>query len=356
MIEEINFFKKNFSEKDITDFIDLSINDNLRSEGMKDQKNVRWKFIENPLGPANYFFFKNKDKIVGRILSAHYPGKLVLNKKHVAYFCLSDLYIDKNNRQISNLKNLYFKCINETKGIIFHSSNENSEKFYTKILGLKIYFKLFSCGLPISTKPVKGYKFLLSIFYKVLIKCNNLFIIFIKNLLNAKKLKIKISENLIFDEEMENLLKENYDKGESFFYRDKSFFKWRYALYKKKFLIKVYKQNELIGYLTLIKSNVLNLKNLILLDFQFKKTLSFIDKIKIKLEIINIGKNQDCDTIYTFGNKKNKMFLNILGYPFFNLPDKILPHSNPMFVHNIGDLDSDDIEKVNFTISDFDYF
>ena len=30
---------------------------------MKDQKNVRWKFIENPLGPANYFF-KNKDKIV----------------------------------------------------------------------------------------------------------------------------------------------------------------------------------------------------------------------------------------------------------------------------------------------------
>ena len=154
---------------------------------------------------------------------------------------------------------------------------------------------------------------------------------------------------------MENLLKENYDKGEKFFTETKFFLNGD-MLFIKKFLIKVYKQNELIGYLTLIKSNVLNLKNLILLDFQFKKTLSFIDKIKIKLEIINIGKNQDCDTIYTFGNKKNKMFLNILGYPFFNLPDKILPHSNPMFVHNIGDLDSDDIEKVNFTISDFDYF
>ena len=56
------------------------------------------------------------------------------------------------------------------------------------------------------------------------------------------------------------------------------------------------------------------------------------------------------------GNQNNYMYKNILGYPFFKLPDSILPHSNPMFIHNIPSKHSDKIKNINFTISDFDYF
>ena len=47
--------------------------------------------------------------------------------------------------------------MNETEGLIFHSSNENSEKFYTKILNKKDFFKLFSIGLPLTFIPFKKY-------------------------------------------------------------------------------------------------------------------------------------------------------------------------------------------------------
>ena len=95
---------------------------------------------------------------------------------------------------------------------------------------------------------------------------------------------------------------------------------------------------------------------MILLDFQFREKLSFLEKINLKIKIIDISQKSNCDTIFTFGNKNNYMFKNILGYPFLNLPDKILPHGNPMFIHNFDVNDSKKLANINFTISDFDYF
>ena len=48
---------KLFSSDDIENFINLSIGDELRSQGMKKSEIVEWKFIKNPLGPSNYFYF-----------------------------------------------------------------------------------------------------------------------------------------------------------------------------------------------------------------------------------------------------------------------------------------------------------
>ena len=125
----MEILKSSFSETDVDEFINLSKNDDIRTEGMKDPKVVAWKFINNPNGPSNYFYFKKNNKIKGRIMSAHYPGKIALNKNISNSFCLSDLYIEKNNRQLSNLKNLYNKCIQETKGIIFHGVSKIDEVF-----------------------------------------------------------------------------------------------------------------------------------------------------------------------------------------------------------------------------------
>ena len=107
----MEILKSSFSESDVDEFINLSKNDDIRTEGMKDPKVVAWKFISNPNGPSNYFYFKKNNEIKGRIMSAHYPGKIALNKNISNSFCLSDLYIEKNNRQLSNLKSLYNKCI-----------------------------------------------------------------------------------------------------------------------------------------------------------------------------------------------------------------------------------------------------
>ena len=55
---------KLFSSDDIENFINLSIDDELRSQGMKKSEIVEWKFIKNPLGPSNYFFLKKMKKYV----------------------------------------------------------------------------------------------------------------------------------------------------------------------------------------------------------------------------------------------------------------------------------------------------
>ena len=108
--------------------------------------------------------------------------------------------------------------------------------------------------------------------------------------------------------------------------------------------------------MTLVKSKVLNLKNMIILDFQFIEELSFVDKLKIKLKIIQISLKRKCDTLYTMGNKGSYMFKNLIGYPLFKIPDSILPHSNPIFFHNVPKKHLEKIKKINFTISDFDIF
>ena len=87
---KITYKKKLFSDNDIEEFINLSKSDELRSTGMKDSNFIRWKFTLNPLGPSNYFYFENNNKIVGRILSTHYPGKIFINNQILESYCLSD--------------------------------------------------------------------------------------------------------------------------------------------------------------------------------------------------------------------------------------------------------------------------
>ena len=353
----IKFEKKSFSDEDIDDFIDSSKSEYLRTPGMKDSKFIKWKFILNPKGKSNYFYFKVKEDIAGRILSAHYPGSLVIENFFLSSFCLSDLFIKKEHRQLSHLKSLYNKCLDETDGVIFHSSNENSEKFYTKILQKKIFFNLISCGIPLSFKPFKKYQIFGRLFYLIFVKLFISHIFFLNKILKLfKNPNIEYYDNIFFDDDIRDLRDQNLKNGECFFFKDKNFFKWRYEVYNNVHFLKIFRSKKFIGYISLIESEVLNLKNMILLDFQFTRELSFLDKIKIKLKIIEISLKRKCDTLYSMGNQNNYMYKNILGYPFFKLPDSILPHANPMFIHNIPSEHSEKMKNINFTISDFDYF
>ena len=353
----MKFETKPFSDQDISDFIDLSHSEYLRTEGMKNSEFVKWKFTLNPQGNSNYFFFKKKEKVVGRILSAHYPGKLILDKQIFDSFCLSDLLIKKEYRQLSNLKFLYKKCIEETKGVIFHSSNENSEKFYTKILNNKIFFNLISCGIAISTEPLKKYNFFSRILYSFFLKIYLFFLYLITSFVKMfDNLEIGYYDKIIFDKDIEHIRDLNFEKGECFFFKNKDFFEWRYKIYNNVHLLKLFKSKKCKGYVSLIESNVLGLKNLVILDFLFLNKLNFIEKIRFKSEIIKIAKRTNCDTIYSLGNKNSNIYKNILGYPFFEIPDKFLPHSNPMFIHNLPEKYNSNIKSINFTISDFDYF
>ena len=353
----IKFEKKLFSNEDIDGFIELSKSEFLRTKGMKNSKFIEWKFILNPLGKSNYFYFKFKDNLAGRIMSAQYPGKLAIDKKILKSFCLSDLFIKKNYRQSSNLKTLYTKCLDETNGVVFHSSNENSEKFYTKILNKKKFFDLISCGLPLSLKPLKKYNLFVKSIYYIFINIYLLHLFILKKIVQLfSKCKIEHNKNIFFDDDVKKLIDLTFYNGECFFYKDSKFFDWRYKPYENVHFLKMYKSQKLIGYIILVETEVLELKNMIIIDFLFLKNLSLLDRFKIKNKIIEISKRNSCDTIYSLGNKNNYMFQNIIGYPFFNLPDTLLPHSNPMFIHNLPDKNYAQVANINFTISDFDYF
>jgi len=350
--------KLKFSEEHIRDFINLLKDENLLSPNMKDEKFVKWKFCENPNGNSNYFIYHDKNEIFGRIMSCPYPGKVFISGKENNSYCLSDLYLKKKFRNpITNLINLYKFCIKNSEGIIFHSSNKNSEMFYKKILRNKIFFSLLSVGTPLSFRPFKIKNFLAIFllknflkFYFKLIRILNFFICkFNFNFL------ITESDKLEFEKDLNNI-QEQLKKTNNFFLRDKNFFEWRYKVYNFKKILRIYKDGKLIGYITLIEAYVMNLKNLIILDIQFTKNLGLIGEFILKFKIIQIGLKFNFDTIYSLGNKNNQIFKQVIGFPFFKIPDNFLPHSNPMFIHNYEEKDRSSLEIINFTISDFDYF
>ena len=116
-------------------------------------------------------------------------------------------------------------------------------------------------------------------------------------------------------------------KKRVFFYKDKkTFLIGDTKTMKIFFLLKIFSNKYFLGYITLVGSEAMDLKNLIIMDFQFVRQLTFLQKLKLKLKILEISKKLKFDTIFTFGNQNSFMFKNILGYPFLHLPDKILPH------------------------------
>ena len=270
---------------------------------------------------------------------------------------MSDLFIKKEYRSpITNLINLYKFSINNTDGLIFHSSNENSEFFYRRILQNKIYFWLVSVGTPLNSKLFTTKKkiskiisVLLEIYFFILKSIN--FFLF------KCKIKIIADEKVNFDFHMEEIQEKNKKKKYPFFLRSKEYFEWRYSIYKFKKKISVFRNKKLIGYLIIVGSNVLDLNNLIILDIQFNEKLNFFEKLKLKFFLISLGRNNNFDTIYSLGNKRNPVFNQLFSFPFFKIPDHLLPHSNPMFIHNLNDENEEkNIKNIHFTISDFDYF
>ena len=347
---------KQFQISDIQEFVSLTIKENLLTEGMKDPKHVKWKFCENPCGKTNYFYLSYKNKIVGRILSSQYPGKIYINQEKFNSFCLSDLYLKKENRApFTNLIKLYNECIENTNGIIFHSSNNNSENLYKKILKKKIWFHLYSYGLPVSINVFSQNNLIIKNIFKVFLflylKTTSCINHILGKLLNLKLLiKKENFETDIF--EINNELKKYYN----IFDRSLDFLKWRYLIYDYKYCLILKKKNKTIGYILFVNSNAMNLKNLIIMDFAFTKNLNFFEKIYYKSTIVRIAENEKFDTIYTMGNKGSGMLNNLIGFPFFKIPDSYLPHSNPMFIHNAKNIDENEIKRIHFTISDFDYF
>ena len=353
----IKIHSKKFSKKDIYKFINSSKNEFFRTPGLKNPKYVHWKFILNPKGKSDYFFYIYKKKIVGRIFRNHYSGKLAVKKKIFKSFGLSDLYVQKQHRSLSKIKLLYLKSLNNKNSIIYHTSNENSEKFYTKILNKKIYFFLFSSGIPLSCKPFEKYKIIGKFFYWFFFKLYILHLFFINKITKLnKKLNIEIYKNTFFDDDINYLNIKNIKNNVSFFVKDKNFFNWRYNNYKNTYFLKIFKNKKFVGYLILVEVKVLNLKNMVIFDFQFMEEFSFIEKLKIKLKIIQISLKRKCDTLYTMGNERDYMYKNLIGYPLFNIPDTLLPHSHPVFFHNVPKKYFEKIQKINFTISDFDIF
>ena len=96
-------------------------------------------------------------KYVEEFLSAHYPGKLAINQKIKNSYCLSDLYIHKSYRQLSNLKNLYLSCLKNTNGVIFSPPVMRILKNFIQNFEKEDFFNLFSCGLPLTVKPLKRF-------------------------------------------------------------------------------------------------------------------------------------------------------------------------------------------------------
>ena len=157
---------KKFEEKDIRSFVSLISKEKLLNNQIKNKKFVKWKFTKNPLGKSNYFFLKNKKKIIGRILSSAFASRVFLNQRSKKTYLLSDLLIERKYRSpLNNLINLYLRCLSKTPGIVLHSSNSNSENIYKRILKKNFLFNLISYGFPLNAKAFKFNFFFTKLFY-----------------------------------------------------------------------------------------------------------------------------------------------------------------------------------------------
>lgn len=349
-----------FTNHGIKEYKKLSIAEYGNLDSVTDTIHLKWKHLNGPLGPSEGIYLRCDGSLVGRAMlqprTATYKGK----KISIAF--VTDMLLHPGYRRPLNNFLSLIKSIKEFKqfDLVFHTSNEKTDKLYRELLHFKCPIILRGYGCPINLRNI----------IKTIFSTDS-FLLEIMNVLYGKLLSascflvnqfvdIKIKEGLPGKDSYKELYERNLDFEALELERQWNFVDWRYIsppLWKTS-ILNIYCHGNSCGYIVLRKVDLKGIRFAVIMDFMIDKKITPIKLFFIRLALLRIAFLKKVDVLFTILNPESKVGRKMSGFPFFKIPDRYLPHQTPIFIHvnNPALKIIEEDKKINITLGDLDYF
>lgn len=345
--------------KGISSFVRLSGVEYDQNSPVTNLDQMKWKHLNTVYGASTAINLRSERDLVGRVLLQ--PRILYVDGEKISVAFATDSLVHQDfRRPFSN----FFSIINEIAkvndfSLVLHTSNENTEGIYHNILKLKCPISLSGYGLPVSlskiTEKILGFNALIfqsiNIPYRFILNMLHGLMSFYSKLIILPDIAgSQVNVDFFSDEDVLN----NFE-----LVRDEKYIKWRYKETPlcKADVFHLYRNGDYIGYMVLRNIELENLKFTALMDFSLSK-ISVIDMMYIRMYIIKKAMERKNDAVFMLFNKEAIEAKKFLGFPFFLIPDKYLPHKTPLFAHlnNPQKVSADKLSGLHVTLGDLDYF
>jgi len=326
-----------------------------------DPLHIQWKHINGTSGPSFVIAVRDAFGVLqGRSFLQprnFYTAAKLLAKGAV----VTDLVVNPATRNASTLISLT-KAIKSPKEIdvVIHTSNQISDILYRGLFKFPVACTLKATGLPLKFKNI------LKTYFKSakILSCIDLFF-------SAYRLVLSLSSRIILGicgvgfipKPDSRMVKEifnsfNLISGEHF-ERSEAYLKWRFQdgpIFNGD--IKwVGINNVCVGYVVLRQVQIDGVSICVIMDAVMQRKLAWFEGISIKFLTIGYALKNSCDAVFTLINSNNCCLKWLVGFPFASIPDGLLPHPTPIFIHASEKIFPDLNRKSIFlTLADLDYF
>ena len=326
-----------------------------------DELHVTWKHLSSPYGASSVISLRNESELI--------IGHTFLQPRK---FCI-DFFRSYNGAVVTDLViNPLFRnaatLIAITRAIksplnfdmVLHTSNEVSDQIYKKLFKFPVSCDLNSAGIPINFGSILRSR----LKNVIAISLVNLISIAWRWLLIALNRVIGFFSPLKFvtepsECEVEEVLSDFAKICGSHFERTPGFLKWRFKdgpLFNGRTKW-IESGGVCIGYLVFKDVHISGLKVCVIMDVCFRRHLSLMESIAIKLLSITLAINGSCDAVFTLCNFNNSALKWLQDFPFIKIPDEVLPHPSPIFIHASEEVyPSLNRKSIYLTLADLDYF
>ena len=350
-----------FTKRNLYEYKELSETEYGNLNTVTDLAHIKWKHLDNPCGASTGIFLRHNGDLVGRSMIQARNARLKGKKIDVAF--VTDMLLHREYRRpISNFISL-IKSIKELKQfeIIFHTSNEKTDKLYNELLHFKKPINLSGYGFPVNLRKLfEKILNLDSVFFGIIDIIYKLCVLTIYHFSKIVAGNISFKESEPDKESYEKLYENNIDPNVLTIEHDWQFIKWRYIsapLWKPVYL-KILHNKVYSGHIVMRNVDINKINILTIVDYIVDKKLTKFQLFFIRVKLITLCMSKKSDAIFTLINNNCKDALRILGFPFLKIDDHYLPHKTPIFVHannsNMEGFENDSRTKI--TLGDLDYF
>jgi len=350
---------RNFSETDLSGYLELSQIEYGETVS-SDSDHIRWKHLNSELGTSLYVNLGESQRVIGRALIQ--PRNLHTSLRNYKVGQVMDLLIHKAHRTSpANFINLTKACGNiEDFDLIFHTSNERSFSLYSQLFQFPNPFSLNAYGFPVR---------LAGIFSSFIGRRVNLIDVFtapfrwfflaMSYAVNSV-VRLEVSENSMSDDEIETLCAKCLRNLGSHLTRSNAFLNWRFrdTPVWPAVISRVDRKGQFLGYIVTRKVLLDGRSHFVLMDFILDPGVNYYTCLSLRLWLIRKAILSRSDVFFTMANPLSNIASKCIGFPFINIPEKLLPHATPIFMRARKE-DSEQLESdrsIHLTLADLDYF
>lgn len=354
--------QKIFEINDLSDHVALSKTEYSEADhNTVNESHLIWKFYDAPYQAVDSTLMMDGEVLVGRSMRHRRPFSIGGEDKALVGATIFDVLVAAKNRNALSIIQLIKKGSELSDvDLILHGSNPFSYPIYSRLLKYPVAFCLSARGLPIRlAAPLKKLFGFGPSFLNIFVLPLHLLVFSVATICGMIA-RLKFSNSPISTFEMDHIHEDFRSIAGPHFIRDFEFAKWRYKVgpvFNAR-LIKISKGSENLGYAAVKNVNFEGINLGLIIDLQLRRKLTLLEKLAFNFGIIVQLMKDKPDAIVMLANFSNPMLKNWIGFPFFTIPDKYLPHANPIFALMKNDKKSlmEKLSSTYFTLADLDYF